>query len=311
MSEITFEGVLPALITPFTDEGTVDAAALRAVVERSIDAVVGGLVATGSTGEVTSLTRNERRFVLETVVDAAGGRAPVVAGTTALTTAEAIDLSVHAERAGAGAVMVMPPFYGAPTWRETLAHFEAIADRISIPIVYYHMPAVSGTTPSLEQFAQLRRTAHVTAMKDSSGDAVTAAALIDAGETVPTYLNGADTLTFAALAAGVRAVVWGAANFMPVQAVRLHRLLIEDLDLAAARALWAKLYPICAFLEGTSYVAGVKAACRAAGLSTGPVRSPLLELPERERRQLTDLLGAAGITEGELAGAGGMRSPLD
>jgi len=65
MSEITFEGVLPALITPFTDEGTVDAAALRAVVERSIDAVVGGLVATGSTGEVTSLTRNERRFVLQ------------------------------------------------------------------------------------------------------------------------------------------------------------------------------------------------------------------------------------------------------
>lgn len=305
MSEITFEGILPALITPFTPDGALDEAALRAVVERSVDVGVGGVVSTGSTGEVASLDPGERRRVLETVVDAAGGRAPVVAGTTALTTAQAIDLSVHAERAGAAAVMVMPPFYGAPTWRETLAHFEAIADRISIPIVYYHMPAVSGTTPTPEQLAELRHVAHVTAMKDSSGDEVTAAALIAAGDTVPTYLNGADTLTFAALAAGVRAVVWGAATFMPAEAVRLHRLLIEDPDLAEARSLWARLYPICAFLEGTSYVAGVKAACRVAGLATGPVRAPILELRDGEQRELARLLAAAGISSAELAAVAG------
>lgn len=298
MSEITFEGILPALITPFTTDGAVDEAALGRVVARSVEAGVGGLVATGSTGEVSSLAPDERRHVLETVIGA-GGRVPVVAGTTALTTADAIGLSVHAERAGAAAVMVMPPFYGAPTWRETLAHFAAIADRISIPIVYYHMPAVSGTTPTLEQLAELRRVAHVTAMKDSSGDAVMAAALIAAGDAVPTYLNGADTLTFSALAAGVRAVVWGAATFMPAEAVRLHRLLIEDLDLAAARSLWATLYPICAFLEGTSYVAGVKAACRLAGLTTGPVRAPILELTEAEQRELAALLAAAGVSTGE------------
>jgi len=305
VSEITFEGVLPALITPFTADGAVDEVALRALVASSVEAGVGGLVATGSTGEVASLDQGERRLVLETVIDAAAGSVPVVAGTTALTTADAIDLGIHAEQAGAAAVMVMPPFHGAPTWRETLAHFEAIADRISIPIVYYHMPSVSGTTPAIEQLAELRGAAHVTAMKDSSGDAVTAAALIAAGESVPTYLNGADTLTFSALAAGVRAVVWGAATFMPAEAVRLHRLLIEDLDLAAARTLWARLYPICAFLEGTSYVAGVKAACRIAGLPTGPVRAPILELTGPEQRELAGLLAAASIPGDLVAVAAG------
>lgn len=291
-----FEGILPALITPFTSDATaIDEPALRAVVDRAIRAGVGGLVSTGSTGEVSSLGADERRQVLETVVDEAAGRVPTIAGTTGLTTAETIALSVHAERGGAAAVMVMPPFYGAPTWRETLAHFAAVADRISIPIVYYHMPSVSGTSPTLEQFEELRRVANVAAMKDSSGDAVLATALIQAGDRVPTYLNGADTLTFAALAAGVRAVIWGAAPFLPAEAVRLHRLLIVDGDLAAARALWSDLYPITAFLEGTSYVAAVKAACRIVGLTTGPVRAPLLELTEAERDQLAALLAAAGI----------------
>ena len=304
MTETTFEGVLPALITPFTADGAaVDETALATLVERSVRAGVGGLVATGSTGEVTSLTGDERRFVLETVLEAAAGRVPTVACTTAMTTAEAIALSVHAEQAGAAAVMVMPPYYGAPTWRETIAHFRAIAGQISIPIMYYHMPAVSGTNLTIDQFAQLRREARVTSMKDSSGDAVVAAELIQAGETVPTYLNGADTLTFVALAAGVRAVVWGAASFMPAEAVRLHQLLIEDGDLAAARELWSKLHPICVFLESTSYAAAVKAACRHVGLTTGPVRGPLLEIPDDEQGRLVALLAAAGIESRELAGA--------
>ena len=290
-----FEGVFPALITPFTADGSaVDEMALKAVVERAIDAGVGGLVSTGSTGEVTTLSGDERRQVLETVIEAASGRVPTVAGTSALTTAETIALSVYAERSGAAAVMIIPPFYGAPLWRETRAHYEAVADRVSIPIMYYNMPSASGTTLSLEQFEQLRR-AGVTSMKDSSGDGVTATALIQKGEAVPTYLNGADTLTFAALAAGVKGIVWGAASFMPAEAVRLHRLLIEDVDLAAARDLWSKLWPICQFLEGTSYAAAVKAACRVVGLTTGPVRRPSLEITRDEQMELARLLAAAGI----------------
>src|SRR5262245_22343594 len=109
MSTRTFEGVFSALITPFTEDGSaVDHAALTAVVGRAVDAGVGGLVSPGSTGEVTALSGEERRAVLETVIEAAGGL-PVIAGTSALTTAETVALSVHADRSGAAGVMVIPP----------------------------------------------------------------------------------------------------------------------------------------------------------------------------------------------------------
>src|SRR5690348_18505552 len=107
-----FHGVLPALITPLEPDGSaLDTEALGAVVGRLIGAGVGGLVPGGSTGEFTTLSGAERRSLVEATVEAAAGRVPVVAGTGALSTRETVELSVHAERAGAAAVMVVPPFY--------------------------------------------------------------------------------------------------------------------------------------------------------------------------------------------------------
>jgi dihydrodipicolinate synthase/N-acetylneuraminate lyase len=97
-------------------------------------------------------------------------------------------------------------------------------------------------------------------------------------------------LTFAALAAGVRAVVWGIASIVPAPCVELLRLLIDEIDLPAARERWARLWPLCRFLEGQSYPAAVKTACRLAGDATGPVRPPLLPLGEGATRELTALL---------------------
>ena len=292
-----FHGVLPAMITPFTEDGgAIDTDALRANVDRMIDGGVGGLVPAGSTGEFPTLTTDERRALVETTVDAAAGRVPVVAGTAALSTRETIELSVHAERAGAAAVMIVPPFYGALTWPELLAHYEAVAAAIEIPIMYYNLPASSGVTLTAEQFAELRQRARVTSMKDTGGDAVASTELIQAGDTVPTLLNGYDTLTFNALAAGVRAVVWGVASILPRECVELHRLLIDDIDLPAARSLWRRLWPLCQFLESQSYPAAVKAACALVGDATGPVRAPLLDLEPAAVDQLRELVQAARST---------------
>src|SRR5215510_13021291 len=239
MSE-PFHGVLPALITPFTADGeAIDTAALAANVERLIAAGVG---------------------------------VPVVAGTGALTTRETVELSRHAERAGAAAVMIVPPFYEALSWRELRAHYTAVADAIGIPIMYYNLPSASGVTLTAAQLRELP----VACLKDTGGDAVAAQELIQTDG--PTLLNGWDTHTFIALAAGVRAVVWGTASIVPEACVELHRLLIDDIDLVAARGVWADLWPLCQFLESQSYSAAVKAACRIAGDATGPVRAPLLEL---------------------------------
>jgi 4-hydroxy-tetrahydrodipicolinate synthase len=284
MSEL-FHGVLPALITPFTDDGeAIDAGALAANVDRLIAGGVGGLVPGGSTGEFTTLGHAERRLLVEATIEAAAGRVPVVAGTGALSTRETVELSVHAQAAGAAAVMIVPPFYDALSWRELRAHYTAVADAIAIPIMYYNLPGASGVTLTAEQLGQLP----IACLKDTGGDAVAATELIQTGG--PTLLNGWDTLTFAALAAGVRAVVWGAASILPEQCVELHRLLIDDIDLPAARDLWARLWPLCRFLESQSYPVAVKTACALAGDTTGPVRAPLLPLGDDAATELAALL---------------------
>ena len=290
MSE--FHGVLPALITPFSEDGgAVDAVALADNVDRLVAAGVGGLVPGGSTGEFTTLSNAERRQVTEVTIEAAGGRVPVVPGTGALSTRETVELSVHAERAGAAAVMVVPPFYDAPKWPELLAHYNAVADAISIPILYYNLPGATGVELTAEQLRELP----ISALKDTGGDAIAATELIQTDG--PTLLNGYDTLTFAALAAGVEAVVWGTASILPEQCVELHRLLIDDIDLPAARELWARLWPLCRFLEGQSYSAAVKTACRLLGDTTGPVRAPLLELDDAATDELRALLDHARLAE--------------
>jgi 4-hydroxy-tetrahydrodipicolinate synthase len=288
-----FHGVLPALITPFSDDGSaIDSDALAANVDRLIGAGVAGLVPGGSTGEFTTLSHRERRELVETTVEAAAGRVPVVAGTGALSTRETVELSVHAEEAGAAAVMIVPPFYDALSWRELLAHYTAVANVIELPIMYYNLPSASGVTLTAAQLAQLP----VTCLKDTGGDAVAATELIQTDG--PTLLNGWDTLTFAALAAGVRAVVWGTASILPEECVELHRLLIDDIDLPAARELWSRLWPLCRFLEGQSYSAAVKAACGLVGDTTGPVRAPLLPLDGAAASELAGLLERATFASG-------------
>jgi 4-hydroxy-tetrahydrodipicolinate synthase len=283
-------GVLPALITPFTRDGDkVDTIALGTIVDRVVGAGVGGLVPGGSTGEFTTLSHAERRQLVEVTVEAAAGRVPVIAGTGALTTRETVELSTHAEQTGAAAVMIVPPFYDALSWRELLAHYTAVADAIGIPIMYYNLPSASGVKLTAAQLRELP----ISCLKDTGGDAVAATELIQTDG--PTLLNGYDTLTFAALAAGVRAVVWGAASILPEQCVELHRLLIDDPDLPAARELWARLWPLCQFLESHSYPAAVKAACRLVGDTTGPVRAPLLALDDAATAELAVRLERAAL----------------
>src|SRR5919199_4016648 len=167
-----FHGVLPALITPFTDDGeAIDTAALAAIVERLVAGGVAGLVPGGSTGEFTTLTSAERRQLVEVTVEAAAGRVPVVAGTGALSTRETVALSVHAEQAGAAAVMIVPPFYDALSWRELLAHYSAVADAIDIPIMYYNLPSATGVRLTAEQLRELP----VACLKDTGGGGVAAA----------------------------------------------------------------------------------------------------------------------------------------
>ena len=292
-------GILAAVTTPFTADGAaVDEAALRAQADRLIQAGIHGLVCTGSTGEFTTLTPEEYRQVIAAYVDAAAHRVPVVAGVGALSTREAVDLARHAEQVGADAIMLLPPFYGGVSWETLTTFLRTVAGSISIPVVYYNIPSATGTRLSADQIAALGDIPGVDFMKDTSGDAVSLTALIVGHADRIQAFNGWDTLTFAGIAAGAKASIWGAAGVVPELAVELWETLAVKGDLVAARELWRPLWAISDFLESVDYVAGVKAGLELVGHPVGPPRAPSLPLGEADRERLARILADAGQLPG-------------
>jgi 4-hydroxy-tetrahydrodipicolinate synthase len=289
-------GVLVALVTPFTPDGdALDVALLEAHVERLIEEGVHGLVPGGSTGEFTTLSLDERKQLTELVVKAAGGRVPVVAGTGALSTREAIELAAHAAEVGASALMVVPPFYDAPdlgTFKELLREVYTAAQ---LPIMFYNIPSATGLSLTPAEIASLAEVEGVRYLKDTSGDAVAFTELLQLhGDTI-TAFNGWDTLTFYGIAAGAKGSVWGATNFIPALSRQLWDALAVDGDMVRGRALWAKIYPICRLLEQHNYAAAVKTGLELTGYPAGPVRKPFALLDGQARAELARLLRAAGV----------------
>jgi 4-hydroxy-tetrahydrodipicolinate synthase len=291
-----FTGILAAVVTPLTADGSdVDAEGVRRQTEHVLSGGINGLVPGGSTGEFTTLTTSERKQVTELYVEAAAGRVPVVAGTGALSTAETVELSRHASQAGVAAVMVVPPFYDAPTWDELLAHYGAVSDAIDVPIMYYNIPAATGVELTPEQFAELARKTGVTSFKDTGGDAPKFTSILREHTADITALNGWDTLTFYGLAVGAKASVWGTASVIPQLCADLYDALAVRGDLQTGRELWAKIFPICQFLESHNYACAIKTGLELVGQDAGPMRRPVLPLASQHRDELRRLLVQAGV----------------
>jgi dihydrodipicolinate synthase/N-acetylneuraminate lyase len=288
-------GILAAVPTPFTpDAEAVDEPTLRRQAERLIRAGIHGFVTTGSTGEFSTLTPQEYRDAIELYVDAAAHRIPVVAGVGALSTRAAIELAQHAEAVGADAIMLLPPFYGGVDVPTLHAFLTAVAESITLPIVYYNIPAATGTRLTARELADLADIPGVEHLKDTSGDAVVLTELLTAHADRIQAFNGWDTLTFYGLAAGAKASVWGAADVVPELAVQLWVTLAEKGDLAAAREQWKHLWAISDFLESVDYVAGIKAGLEIVGHPAGPARLPVRPLGPDERERFTQILARAG-----------------
>lgn len=289
-------GVLVALVTPFTsDAADIDVPVLREHVDRLIQAGVHGLVPGGSTGEFTALTLAERKQLTEECVKAADGRVPVVAGTGALSTAEAVELGRHAAEVGAAALMVVPPFYDAPNLDEVKEHLEAVHAASGLPVVYYNIPSASGVRLSAAEIAELGSVPGVDYLKDTSGDAVSLSELLVAHADRITAFNGWDTLTFFGMASGAKGAVWGATNVIPELSMQLWDAVAVRGDLAEGRELWTKIWPICNFLESYNYAAAVKTGLELVGHPAGPVRKPFNLLDDEARAQFRQLLADAGV----------------
>lgn len=284
-----------ALPTPFRDDGSIDDAALDAHINRLIKAGVHGLVPGGSTGEFPALSTDERKTLTELCVKSAAGRVPVIAGTGDLSTSRSIELAQHAAQAGADAIMVVPPFYDAPNVAQLREMLREIRTASGLPIVYYNIPSASGVNLSPEDIAGLSDVG-VQYLKDTSGNAPALTELLfsAAHNSRITAFNGWDTLTFYSLAAGAKGTIWGATNIIPELSVELWDTVVVKQDLAKGRELWAKIWPICNFLESHNYAAAVKTGMEIRGFKAGAPRKPFALLEGEHRDKLAELLRNAG-----------------
>ncbi|KAH6885204.1 hypothetical protein B0T10DRAFT_530865 [Thelonectria olida] len=288
------KGIMVALITQYKADGSIDLEGIDEHVKRLLAAGVHGFVPGGSTGEFTALTTEERKQLVEQVVKSSAGRAHVMAGIGELSTAKAVDLAVHAAKAGAHSLMVVPPFYDAPNKEEVKEHMREIHEASGLPIVYYNIPSASGVSLSPKEIADLN-TVGVKYLKDTSGNGPALTDLLFTYGSDITAFNGWDTLTFYGLAAGAKGSVWGTTNILPELSMELWDALAVKGDLKAGRAIWAKIFPLCKVLESYNYCAGVKTAMELRGWKTGGIRKPFKLLEGEPRKELEAALKHAGV----------------
>jgi 4-hydroxy-tetrahydrodipicolinate synthase len=289
MSEIS--GVLSAVVTPFTGpDSELDEPRLRELIERTISGGVHGLVPCGSTGEFAAMSLDERRTVVEIVLDQARGRVPVIAHVGAMTTRDAVGLARHAEARGAAAVMAVAPYYEPLSVGEIKHYFRAVADAVSVPVVLYNLPVATGVNLTPDDVADLARgTENIRYVKDTTGDLSQAAKLIhDYGDVVTTFV-GWDTLFYASLLEGSPGSILGAANFIMPQLRAMYDA-IQAGDLATARTEWLRIFPVMQFLVSGGYVAAVRGALDILGHPVGPARAPIEDLEPARRAELETML---------------------
>jgi dihydrodipicolinate synthase/N-acetylneuraminate lyase len=293
---VHLEGILAAVVTPFTPDGSaVDEAVLTAQANRLVEAGIHGIVPCGTTGEFTSLSPEEHRQVITAYVAAVAGRVPVIAGIGSMTTAGAVALARFAEQAGADALMVVPPFYDPLSFASLQVFLTTVAESTALPLLYYNVPGATGIRLDADQIAELGSIPGLDYLKDTSGDAVTLTDLIVNRSDAIAAFNGWDTLTFAGIALGAEATVWGVGSIVPELTVEFWDTLAVKGDLVTAREQWRGLWAISDFLESVNYVAAVKTALDLTGHPVGPTRAPIQPLSTEDRARLASVLQQAGV----------------
>ncbi len=270
-------GCWTALVTPFTAEGAVDEAALRALVDWQIAEGIHGLVPVGSTGEAVTLSSDERDRVVRIVVEQAAGRVPVMAGAGSNDTRVAIANSIAMRRAGATHLLHVSPMYNKPPQRGIIAHFRAIADATELPVVVYNVPGRTGSNLEPATTLALAEVANLVAVKEASGNIGQIDEIIRRRPAHFAVLSGDDSLTLPVMAAGGDGVISVTSNATPKRMAQLVEAAAAG-DWATARALHAALSPWMSAAFCESNPIPVKAALHAMGRISNVLRLPLVPL---------------------------------
>lgn len=289
-----FEGVLTALVTPFSD-GNIDEKALRELVETQIDAGVNGLVPCGSTGESATLSHEEHERVVELVVASTRGRVPVVAGTGSNNTREAIHLTRHAKQAGADGALLISPYYNKPTQAGIVAHYEAVAKETRFPILVYNIPGRTASNILPETMVRLAGIEHIVGVKEACGNIDQIGQVLARCPEDFDVLSGDDSYTLPLLALGGKGVICTSSNVAPKEMCELVRA-FQDGDIARARAAHRRLLPLFGALFCETNPIPVKAALHLMGrVPDDQVRLPLTPITPANREALQGVLKELGL----------------
>ena len=285
-----WQGVLPAITTPFKPDFSVDADLLVKQVDALVRAGCTGVVALGSLGEGGSLSFDEKKAVLRLCREALAGRAPLVAGVAALTTAEAIRLAELGADAGCEGLMVLPPYVYKGDWRETRAHFDAVIGATPLPCMLYNNPIAYGTDVVPEQMVDLAVSLpNFVAVKESSADVRRVTALRALLGDRLAILVGVDDLILEGIQAGATGWVAGLADALPAESVRLFDLAAAG-RVEEARAIYDWFMPLLRLDTVPKFVQLIKLVQQETGLGSETVRPPRLPLASPEREAVLDLV---------------------
>jgi 4-hydroxy-tetrahydrodipicolinate synthase len=287
-AKTSFRGSFTALVTPFKN-GHVDEASFRGLVDWQIAEGTNGLVPVGTTGESPTLSHQEHKQVVEWCVDQAKGKVPVVAGAGSNSTQEAIDLSMHAEKAGADAVLVVTPYYNKPTQDGLYSHFKAINDAVGIPIIIYNIPGRSVIDMSVETMKRLFELKNIAGVKDATANMVRVSQQRAAMGADFNQLSGEDATALGFMAHGGHGCISVTSNVAPRLCAEFQGACLRG-DFATALRLQDQLMPLHHSLFIETNPSPAKYALSLLGRCSEAVRLPMVTLADTTKAAVRDAM---------------------
>jgi 4-hydroxy-tetrahydrodipicolinate synthase len=295
MQSDDLKGVIPAVVTPFHEDGELDRGGLSRLTDFLLDKGVHGIMTTGGNGEFPHLSREEKRVVTETVVKAAKGKAPVIAGTAACSTRETLVLSKDAEEAGADAVIVTPPYFYRLPEASLYEHYRQLTEALALPVVPYNNPLYTGHNLHPELIERLAGLRGIIGLKQSNADLGQLVESIRRSGDKISICTGIDTQFYPSLCAGARGIFSTAACVIPEHMVEIYDH-FQAGNSEEAFTVHARIQELNTLFEyDPGYVAPCKEALRLLGLPGGPVREPLPALTPEELKTLRAALENLGL----------------
>ena len=290
---VAFSGSYTALITPFKGD-SVDKDAFVKLVEWQIEQGTHGLVPVGTTGESPTLSHEEHDMVIELCVTTVAGRVPVIAGAGSNSTAEAVRLAKNAETVGADGVLIVSPYYNKPTQAGLYAHFSAVAEAVSIPVIVYDIPGRSIVSVNDDTMARLAQIDTIEGVKDATGDAARPTRLLNHIGDNFAQLSGEDATALPYLAAGGHGCISVVSNIAPALCAQMHEAFAKG-DIARAQEINRQIMPLHDGMFTEASPGPVKYAASLLGLCAPDTRLPLTEISDESKTVVEQALAAAKL----------------